>query len=179
MPLVGSTEYFAFWGAAGGEPEYVGATMIFQQTSAPTGWTKDTTLDDLTLRVTNSTGGGTGGSTVFTTIYSASRAVSGTVGSMPVSLTPTTITSSFIPSHSHGTYPLTSVPGSASFGPTANPGVTAGSFLSSGGLTASLSGSGGSDTAHTHTAGTYSGSFSGTAINMGVKYVDFIIASKG
>jgi hypothetical protein len=51
--------------------------MLFQQTAAPTGWTKDTTHDNKALRVVSSTAG-SGGSVAFTTAF-ASQAVSGSV----------------------------------------------------------------------------------------------------
>jgi hypothetical protein len=54
-----------------------GTKMLFQQTAAPTGWTKDTTHDNKALRVVSSTAG-SGGSVAFTTAF-ASQAVSGSV----------------------------------------------------------------------------------------------------
>jgi hypothetical protein len=54
-----------------------GTKMLFQQTAAPTGWTKDTTHDNKALRVVSSTAG-SGGSVAFTTAF-ASQVVSGSV----------------------------------------------------------------------------------------------------
>jgi hypothetical protein len=65
-----------------------GTKMLFAQTSAPTGWTKDTTHNDKTLRVVSGTAG-SGGSVAFTTAFSSQN-----VGA-------TTLTTSQIPSHTH------------------------------------------------------------------------------
>ena len=55
-----------------------GTRMIFQQTSAPTGWTKDTTdTNQRALRVVSGSVG-SGGNTDFTSAF-ASRGVSGTI----------------------------------------------------------------------------------------------------
>jgi hypothetical protein len=54
-----------------------GSLMLFQQTSAPTSWTKITTHNNKALRVVNGSAG-SGGSTAFTSIFT-SRAVSGSI----------------------------------------------------------------------------------------------------
>ncbi len=46
-----------------------GTKMLFQQTSAPVGWTKDTTHNDKALRVVSGTVG-SGGSSAFSTVFS-------------------------------------------------------------------------------------------------------------
>jgi microcystin-dependent protein len=65
-----------------------GTKMLFQQTSAPIGWTKDTTHDNKALRVITGTAG-TGGSINFTTAFGSQN-----VGD-------TTLTTDQIPSHTH------------------------------------------------------------------------------
>jgi hypothetical protein len=131
-----------------------GTRMMFQQTAAPTGWTKDTTHDNKALRVVSGTVG-SGGSVAFTTAF-ASQAVSGSVGS-------TTLTEAQMPSHTHltgisttqaGNYNAGSNTAQVSFSQTVTP--------------TSATGGGGS---HNH-------SFTGTAINLAVSYVDLIIATK-
>jgi hypothetical protein len=69
----------------GGVPS--GTAMLFQQTSAPTGWTKSTTHDNKALRVVSGSAG-SGGSSAFTDV------LNGSVGA-------TTLTTSQIPSHTH------------------------------------------------------------------------------
>ena len=55
-----------------------GTRMIFEQTAAPTSWTKVTTLvNNRALRVTTGTAA-PGGTVAFTTVFGAARAVSGT-----------------------------------------------------------------------------------------------------
>jgi hypothetical protein len=54
--------------------------MIFEQTSAPTSWTKVTTgVDNFAMRVITGTAA-PGGTVAFSTVFSTARAVSGTVG---------------------------------------------------------------------------------------------------
>lgn len=130
-----------------------GTAMLFAQTSAPTGWTKSTTHNNKALRVVSGAAS-SGGSVAFTTAF-ASQAVAGTVGN-------TTLTTAQIPSHTHtyinGTAQSTYRPDGAT-GPYGYNGISG---------TTDATGDGGS---HTHT-------FTGTAINLAVSYVDVIIATK-
>jgi microcystin-dependent protein len=65
-----------------------GTKMLFQQTAAPVGWTKDTANDNKALRVVSGTAG-TGGSIAFTTAFGSQN-----VGD-------TTLTTAQIPVHNH------------------------------------------------------------------------------
>jgi len=65
-----------------------GTKMLFNQTTAPVGWVKDTTHDNKALRIVSGTAG-TGGSVAFTTAFASQN-----VGD-------TTLTASQIPSHTH------------------------------------------------------------------------------
>lgn len=176
------------WTSAANPPPFSSGTlMLFQQTSAPTGWTKQTTHNDKALRVVSGSAS-TGGSVGFTTAF-ASQAVSGSIanttagGSISVdtsglSAGATTLSTSQIPSHTH------SIVGSNSGG-TSNGGYfqerttyervyATGAQGGGGSHSHSISGSATSTftgTAHNHT-------FTGTAINLAVSYVDLIIASK-
>lgn len=129
-----------------------GTAMVFQQTAAPTGWTKSVTNNDKALRVVSGAAS-TGGSVAFSTAF-ASQAVSGTVGS-------TTLTTSTIPSHNH------TVTNALGGGSSVQVNTSCGGAASAV-VTTSSTGGGGS---HTH-------SFTGTAINLAVQYVDVIIATK-
>lgn len=74
-----------------------GTRLLFHQAAAPTGWTKQTTVNDAALRVVSgTTGGGTGGSVAFSTLFAAGKAVtlSGNVGA-------TTLTANQGPKHYH------------------------------------------------------------------------------
>jgi len=68
-----------------------GTRIVFQQTAAPTGWTKDTTAtyNDAALRFTTGTVG-TGGADAFNTLFGTSKSTAGY-----------TLATADIPSHSH------------------------------------------------------------------------------
>jgi hypothetical protein len=139
-----------------------GTKMLFVQTAAPTGWTKDTTHDNKALRVVSGTAS-SGGSVAFTTAF-ASQAVSGTVGN-------TTLSEAQMPSHNHRTTGSSS-PNGDWIGMTG--GSEGGWGLVNGGnntiFRLQMTSTGG-NAAHNH-------GFTGTAINMAVQYVDTIIATK-
>ena len=88
-----------------------GTKMIFNQTAAPTGWTKVTSSNDVALRVVSGTVG-TGGSVAFETAF-ASQTV-------PVH----TLAISEMPSHNHGMYNTSGASaGAQSVGSTGSGGV--------------------------------------------------------
>jgi hypothetical protein len=163
------------WASAGGgfDP---GTVMLFQQTTAPTGWTKLTTHDNKALRIVSGTVG-SGGSTAFTSVF-ASRTPSGSVSGSNSSgaVGATTLTTSQIPSHQHRTVGGSDVNLSA---PTAS--VPARFNGTTGSATANAhtnaAGGGGSHN-HSFTNPTWSGSFTGSAMDFAVQYVDVIMASK-
>lgn len=148
-----------------------GTRMLFQQTAAPTGWTKDTTQNDKALRVVSGAVG-SGGSLAFSSAFvnrgfsgsTSTDAVSGTVGD-------TALTIAQIPAHTH-TYDKAS----ATTTNTRTPAFTAITSISQ---TSTDTGSAGSGATHTHTftGGSHAHSFSGS-IDMAVQYIDLIIASK-
>jgi len=145
------------WTSAAAPSSFASGTVtIFKQTSAPTGWTKDTTNNNNSaLRCVTGTPS-TGGTVDFTTAF-ASQAVSGTIGTSGAY----TLQTADIPAHTHTAQ-------GASF----NAGYAAGSnAVDRGSQTTSSTGGGGS---HSHSGG----SFTGTAINLAVKYVDVIVATK-
>jgi hypothetical protein len=178
----------------GVQPFPSGTLMLFQQTAAPTGWTKQTTHNDKTLRVVSGSAS-SGGTTAFSSVMT-SRTPSGSVsvsgsnsggsvtGSVTISNAAVTLTSSQIPSHSH------TATGSPGYDRYSNP---YGGFVGTSGpndptYNTGSTGGGGSHT-HANTAswsqGTFtnptwsgSASFSGTALDFAVQYVDLIIASK-
>jgi hypothetical protein len=157
----------------------VGTAMMFAQTAAPTGWTKSTANDNAALRVVSGTVG-TGGSVNFTSAFASQAvagsvstsisAISGTVGTSGA----TTLSTAQMPTHNHGTNAV---------GTTGGVGIWFGS--DNGGFVAASINNTGSSNSHTHTggaftfsSGTASSSFTGTAINLAVKYVDVIVATK-
>jgi len=138
-----------------------GTKMIFQQTAAPTGWTKVTgSGNDTALRVTTGTVG-TGGSVAFETAFasqtpsqSGSASVSGHV-----------LAENEMPSHLHSIGVSSSLPGHLGGNIVGGPGGVDNS---------KTTGYTGSDGSHTHgmTQAAYS------AINLDVSYVDVIVATK-
>lgn len=125
-----------------------GTRLAFQQTSAPTGWTKDTTaaINDSILRLVTGTVG-SGGSTAFSSFNSQTT------------VSATTLATSQIPSHTHTQ--IYSSSGKANSGGTVS-GANTGSGSNNGQQTGATGGGG----SHTH------------SITTGIKYYDFIIASK-
>jgi hypothetical protein len=146
-----------------------GTVMLFAQTAAPTGWTKDTSNNNNSaLRVVTGTAS-TGGSVDFTTAF-ASQTPSGTV-SVSGSAGNTTLSTPQIPSHQHS---FQATDGS----PTAPTFQGAGAAISTankGPFNVDATGGGGS---HNHPLTISSSTFSGNAINLAVKYVDVIRATK-
>ena len=158
--------------AAGGSSFPAGTRMSFQQTAAPTGWTKDTTaaLNNSALRIV--TGSVVNGGTVdFTTAF-ASQTPTGsvTISSVSGSAGATTLTTPQIPSHTH---PQT-------LNGTGNSIGFSGNYTDPSTFPFNTTGATGGDGSHTHpfSFSSGSGTFSGNAINLAVKYRDFIIASK-
>lgn len=148
---------FADPGAAAGFPS--GTAMLFVQTTAPTGWTKSTTHNDKTLRIVSGTAS-SGGSTAFSSVMT-SRTPAGTVGS-------TTLNTTQIPSHQH-TMMITQQTNTTTGGALAR------------GVNLTDNGTGGDDagtTSLTGGGGSHNHSFTGTAMDFAIQYVDAIIATK-
>jgi hypothetical protein len=142
--------------------------MLFAQTTAPTGWTKNTsTGDNSALRVVTGNAS-TGGSVAFTTAF-ASQTPTGSVSITAVSGSAgaTTLSTPQIPSHSHSGF-NSPTPFGGQNGDTGQ--------LCNSGDTGSTGGGG----SHTHpfSFSSGSGTFSGNAINLAVQYIDVIRASK-
>lgn len=140
-----------------------GTLMLFQQTAAPTGWTKQATHDNKALRVVTGAAG-SGGTTGFTSVFTSRTIAQGNLPAINLSH-----------SLSVGTGITFDTPAGGS-----------NSCVSSGGSGASgwtSGGSGGSVTLAAHlnsgsVSGTISLGGSGTAMDFAVQYVDVIIASK-
>jgi hypothetical protein len=153
--------------AASGFPS--GTVLIFGQTSAPTGWTKDTTnFNNSALRVVTGSAS-TGGSVDFTTAFaSQTPAGSVSVNTSGLSAGATTLSTAQMPSHTHTTAnTLLLGAGGRDTGGEGGYGYSSGT---------GAAGGGGS---HTHSiSGSATATFSGSAINLAVKYVDVIRATK-
>ena len=146
-----------------------GTRMLFQQTAAPTGWTKDTTaaINDGALRTVTGSAS-TGGTAAFTTAFT-SRTPTGTNAASGS----TSLSEAQMPAHKHlGGW--AGVNGSATFGVgSTGTGNVNGQHGGSGANHAWTS-TVGSGSSHNHAAA----AFSGSAMDFAVKYYDVIIASK-
>lgn len=152
-----------------------GTRMLFQQTTAPIGWTKDVNNDNSALRVTAGTVS-SGGTLDFSNVFSPGIPIAGTVGD-------TSLSEAQMPSHVHGASVID--PGHAHYYQNYARGgnsdrvdelndnignlrqVTERNVT---GIFVSILATG-SGASHTH-------SFNSTDLNLGVKYVDCIIAEK-
>lgn len=142
-----------------------GTLMLFQQTAAPTGWTKQTTHNNKALRVVSGTAS-SGGTSPFTTVFTDQTPTINTSG---LSASATTLTTAQLPSHSHA------VNWQAGFLNGSNSGyVTASDRSGCSSSTISTTGVG-SNNSHTHSL---TGSATSSAITLAVQYVDLIIAVK-
>ena len=151
-----------------------GTSMLFAQSSAPTGWTKDTTHNNKALRIVNGSAG-SGGSNAFTSVFNSS------VGTSGGSVHGHTLNTNQIPSHNHsspsvgvsfkvrgayaGDQTYTRVARMNRYGPSndvdqSDVTVTVGSIGNTGG-----------NQSHSH-------GFTNPSFNLNVAYVDVIIANK-
>lgn len=149
-------------------PEFPGGTkMLFWQTTPPTGWTKDTNHNDKALRVTSGTAS-TGGSVAFETAF-ASKSVAGTIGGTAISVNQ-------MPAHGH--------PSRVSVNEDNDQNAAGGIMLSDNDVsnfpafTGTLSNTAGEQIGSTGGGATHDHSFTGTAINLDVSFVDVILATK-
>jgi microcystin-dependent protein len=168
-------------------PDFIaaGSLMLFQQTSAPTSWTKDTTShNNKALRVVTGTAS-SGGSAAFTTAF-ASRTPTGTISASSGQIAADgtvnnhTLTTPEIPSHLH---PINVVTGTNPNAASSTRFNTTTAVFQPAAAAVNSNATGGGD-AHSHP---FSGSqhnhpisatFSGSAQDFAVQYVDIIIASK-
>ena len=165
-----------FTGGVSGVGFPSGTSMLFQQTAAPTGWTKQTTHNDKSLRLVSGSVG-TGGSVAFSSAMATPTSnLAVGAGNLAVSMSDnisdTTLSVNQIPAHAHS-FTLRSGGSSTRIFNTALENNING--------TLSTDNTGGSG-AHNH-GHNLSGSMSGDpalsgSVAINVQYVDFIIANK-
>ena len=157
------------------DPVFFPATtkMLFQQTNAPTGWTKDATHNDKSLRVVTGAAG-SGGATGFSSVFGAAKVSGSTAADLAAHVhTAGTLTADSSGAHTHtqqGNSAATSLgtSGMATRDDASNTG-TAGLTSSDGAHTHAVSGSvatTGAGGGHTHT------------LSLDLNFVDVIIATK-
>jgi hypothetical protein len=153
------------WTSASLSPEFTSGTrMTFNQTNAPTGWTKSTSVDNAGFRLVSGSVS-SGGSLDFTTAFSSSTAV--TVSSVSGSAGATTLSTPQIPAHGHD---APAIGGEGGPNQRFNYGSAAQNFGTM--QPTNNTGGGGS---HTHP---FSFSSASANVNLAIKYVDLIIAQK-
>ena len=149
----------------------LGSKTFFNQTSAPTGWTKATTNDDYTLRVVSGSSGGTlSGSGNFSTSFSSA----------------TTWTASATSAGGTADASMADLPAHVHTSPYYGGGVqTQKAYFNAGGTNLAYApsssggvGSSGSGATHTHTNYAVSGGITGGPAGFEILYVDFILATK-
>lgn len=154
-------------------PFEAGTRCLFQQTTAPVGWTKVVDQHDKSLRVTNGSAG-TGGSMPFSTAFST-RNITGTTDAQAQGGTVNghVLTIAEMPSHTHdNNYRGSNLTGTIYNYP--RTGINALSDPQSLGLTYT-----GGDQPHSHAFSPNSHSHAATvSLTLAVQYVDVIIAVK-
>ena len=160
------------------EPFPSGTSMLFQQTAAPTGWTKQTTHDNKALRIITGTVS-SGGSNTFAAAFNTNQTVSGTTGGSGVTITGSVAGHSITQAELPNVTLQTTQKAKTEDKGTLNRGSSSGGGASYEYLDIP---SGGSDQAHSHGAGTLAGdnhSHTYTSdLELNVQYVDLIIAAK-
>lgn len=151
-----------------------GTRIPFNQTAAPTGWTKDTTaaLNDTAMRIVTGVVG-SGGTNAFS---SAAYTPTITPAAGTLAVSSYTLTIADMPAHTHVQHFNGAVTGDNSSGggnPPYNTIQAAGSITNTAEITASTGGGGG----HSHGL-TGAPTATSSTITLSLKYNDFIIASK-
>lgn len=156
-----------------------GSITLFKQTTPPTGWTKLTAVNDYTLRVVSGTVG-TGGTKSFSSTFSptiptGSIGGSGTTGA-------TALTSAELPSHNHSyTYIAAPIWPTTTGVNLASPAGSAWAVTSPRSSSFSYNMTNvGSNGTHSHpiSISVSSPGFTGSELNLDLKYVDMILAQR-
>lgn len=141
-----------------------GTLMLFQQTAAPTGWTKSATHDNKALRVVSGVAS-SGGTVAFTTAFSAFVLAQSQLPNVTLTVSGT------IPSPTIGGVPATAVPNTtAATGVSAGAGVNVFTTANYATMDAQVLGGG--------VTSSINGNQAQASINLAVQFVDIIIASK-
>ena len=173
-------------GLSGVEEFAQGTEALFVQTSAPTGFTTNTsaTLSECCLQVVSGTGAGTGGSDAFSSVFTGSKTASATdapinIDNLSTSSTLTagthTLSTPEIPSHTHS---------ATGYGGQRSNAQDGGPLTGFQGPQTANSGGAGGDGSHSHTisgvgiSGSLSSPISCSIPSMDLKYADSIVATK-
>lgn len=139
-----------------------GTLMLFQQTAAPTGWTKQTTHNDKALRVVSGTAS-SGGSTAFSSVMAARTIAQANLPNVNFTISGTAISTKVRSDAGGQVNPAGNYPGND---------ATTGQYSSV------ANNSFAADFINISNYGTAASGGSGTALDFAIQYVDLIIASK-
>jgi hypothetical protein len=148
-----------------------GTVMLFQQTAAPTGFTKITTHNNKALRVVNGSVT-TGGTNSFTDALNTSKNTSSKSVSISGSTSSHALSISQMPSHRH------LAGGHSEFGTGASVGAGTRNDGNAGGAKRFYTDYQGSGSGHSHGKGSLAGASHNHNFNLDIEYVDIILASK-
>lgn len=162
-----------------------GTKMLFPQSSAPVGWTIDTTHNNKAMRLVSSGGGSTGGSVNFSTVFSATRVTTSTgAHTHTITVDNHVLTTPEIPVHNHFSVSL-----GTNDGPVSTLRFTRDNRTGSGDTDYALRGSDttatvspvsstGSSNGHNHTGSSGSAGGHTHTTNLDVQFVDILICTK-
>jgi hypothetical protein len=153
-----------------------GTVMLFVQTAAPTGWTKSTTHNDKALRVVSGSAS-SGGNTAFSSTF-VNRTPAGTVSGTNAdgAVGNSGLSEGQLAPHAHTEQLMSSVATMSTTG--TRIGGSASGTTNRTATSPTLGTGSGAAHGHGFTNPTWSGTFTGTALDFGVQYVDTIIATK-
>lgn len=158
------------------EPEYFNQTMAFVQAATPTGWVRDSTYNEHTIRITNGASITSGGTQDFSSMMVSSYSIPYTA-TFPFSTAPTTITLAQTAAHTH-TATNTWRPTTAATVFTAGGTGPVGAWQVPAGTTGLSLSYPGSSTAVAHSHSTSFTAPATTTVNMALKYIDVLHATK-
>jgi hypothetical protein len=150
-----------------------GTKCLFFQTTAPTGWTKDTSLNNGTIRLVSGSVGADGGTADFTSAFSA-RTIA------RANLPNDSITTSSNGTHNHNMFNSSVSPGqiiASDYASYSNGGSSPSAYTMQGSTIPATLGRTTDDGAHTHTVA-LNGGVTQTTMDFAVKYADAIRATK-
>jgi hypothetical protein len=172
-----ATLYNLYAAQSGNEPEYNNQTMVFVQSTTPTGWVRDSTYDESTIRITTGATVSSGGDLNFSSTMTSSFSLPYTA-TFPFSSTGTSITEAQTAAHTHTGVNNWRPAASAVVFPASGTGPVGGYAAPATAPTGALTTYASNATPSSHYHSTNFTAPAVTTANMAVKYVDVIQATK-
>ncbi len=181
MPRFSSVQAATFWNSSSAdgdiEPEYDNQTMVFVQSTTPTGWIRDNTYNEHTIRVVTGASVSSGGSLNFSSAMTSSYTVPYTA-TFPFITNSTSITEAQTAAHTHTATNNWRPTASSSTAFAAGGTGPVGAWLATTTPTGALSYYSGNSTPSPHYHSTSFTAPAVTTVNMALKYVNVIQATK-